>query len=234
MPLSRTLFNVMPIVTVVHTKCLEDLPSWRTGIWKDFTEAVSLYPDLDLAKGLGKKRKNIHHRSPRGRIRMQGGCPCDVRVEREWLMWYNSVRVEKKMSERRREKRFTRKPAERKDDLCGPWTLGLLDKLALETRNPNQFLSASQGCWCSSYPVLLITNSMCVRTTVKCFRSKDRMTLGLSFESNQNMLLLCCPAWRNSQNETMILLFIGEKKQSSSHRAEVSQIAKSEVSFLLS
>ena len=36
------------------------------------------------------------------------------------VQMYNSLRVEKKMSEGRREKRFKRKPAERKDDLCGP------------------------------------------------------------------------------------------------------------------
>ena len=47
----------MHTVTVVHTKRFEDLPS-RTGIWKDFTEAVSLHPDLNLAKGLGKKEEH--------------------------------------------------------------------------------------------------------------------------------------------------------------------------------
>ena len=34
-----------------HTKCYEDLPSRRMGIWKDFIEVVSVYPDLGLAKG---------------------------------------------------------------------------------------------------------------------------------------------------------------------------------------
>lgn len=34
-----------------HTTCYEDSPSRRMGIWKDFIEVVSVYPDLGLAKG---------------------------------------------------------------------------------------------------------------------------------------------------------------------------------------
>lgn len=79
-----------------------------------------MYPDFGLAKGLGKRGRTFTKEIWVGADK----CKCEAHVRFGWrpsmLTWYNLVRVEKEMRERRQEKRLKGRSAGIQDDLRGP------------------------------------------------------------------------------------------------------------------
>lgn len=135
-------YDVISTKTVVHTKCYEDFPSRGIGVWKDFTEEVTLYPGFGLAKG-GRKRENHTLQELCGTRGMQAWNAHDIWVERVCF----EVVQPCEDGEGRQEKRLEGGTAGMQDDLHGSCsdTLCLLDTLAWETTIQTQCQSARQG-----------------------------------------------------------------------------------------
>lgn len=47
------------IMTMLHAKCYEDLTGRGRVIWKDFTEVVSLDPDLEFSQGARERKRTF-------------------------------------------------------------------------------------------------------------------------------------------------------------------------------
>lgn len=213
-----------------HTTCYEDSPSRRMGIWKDFIEVVSVYPDLGLAKGPRERGRTFTTEVCKG--------PEGSKREAHGIFGWKGVcwRWVERQGGEGNERREAGEQASRGVSRDAGWPLWALDtvppsELALGVRNWNQFQPARQGGWCYSLPGLLITRPNTARETGSGQWQNDPATL-LTVKSEVE--LHYSPSFMKFSERNHIPSFSRQTKQNSSHRAKLSQITNSGVSFCLS